>query len=209
MVLRWLKQRVLTGITLAAVVSTYSMVSLAEPLRSIGDVTIIGELADADSVTTINGEPAISGRTVFDSSLITTPAGMTAIVNLGAAGRIEIEPGSSFSVSSDGKAIAGSLLNGTVTVLKSGEPVVVKTATGANVLLNAGESANSASSGAARDHRDSTGKCIDDNNNGKEECGHINPIIFVVVIGGVLAAVLAASGGGGGSSSGGTISPIT
>jgi len=207
MVLRWFRQRALTGIALVALISTYSLVSLAEPLRSIGDVTIIGEPTDPNATATVNGEPAKSGRTIFDSSLITTPAGVTAIVNLGPAGRIEIEPESTFSVNSDGKTLTGALTSGTVTVLRANEPVNVTTATGASVLLNSGESANAASARAARDHKDSTGKCIDDNNNGKEECSSINPLIFVVVIGGVLAAVLAASGGGG--SSGGGISPIT
>lgn len=195
---------------LVTLVCTYSMVSLAAAGDPIGDISLVGEPLDANAVVTVNGEPAKSGRTLFSSSLITTPAGVTAIVNLGTAGRIEISPESSFSVDSNGKTVTGSLANGHLTVLRALEPVGVTTAAGTTVLLNAGESANASSTRAARDHKDSTGKCIDDDNDGKEECSSVNPLIFLVIIGGVLGAVLAASGGGGGSNSGGGgISPTS
>jgi len=184
------------------------MVALANTGGAIGDITLVGEPTDPNTSVTVNGEPAISGRSVFGSSAVTTPAGVTAIVDLGTAGRVEISPGSTFTVDSNGKAITGSLANGHMTVLRAAEQVNITNASGAAVALNEGESANASSTRAARDHRDSTGKCIDDDNDGKEECSKFNPIIIVAIVGGVLVAVLVATAGGGGSSGGG-ISPTT
>lgn len=88
-----------TPITLAlagAILSMYSMVSLAAPAQGqtgpSGDLSVVGEVS-------VNGTSAISGATVFSDSTITTAQGSSAVVSLGKLGRVEILPNSSLKLS--------------------------------------------------------------------------------------------------------------
>src|SRR5205085_1177574 len=125
---------------------TYSLVVLAAPGVAVGDLTITGRASSPDAVVTVNGEPATSGRTLFSSGVVKTPEGLTAVLNLGKAGRIRLEPSSTFSLSVNGDAVSGDLMDGNLTVINSAQPVSVKTATGAVVKVNAGEAASSSTS---------------------------------------------------------------
>jgi len=130
----------------AAIAMTYSMVVLAAPGIAVGDLTISGRASSPDAVVTVNGEPATSGRTLFSSGVVKTPEGLTAVLNLGKAGRIRLEPSSTFSLSVNGDAVSGDLMDGNLTVINSAQPVSVKTTTGAVVKVNAGEAASSSAS---------------------------------------------------------------
>ncbi len=133
-------QKVLTMCSLMAIVATSSMLGLAGTSKAVGELTVSGVGSPAEtSFVTVNGEPAQSGRSLFDSSTISTPEGMTATVNIGKAGKIQLGPNSAFIINSDGSFISGDLVAGTLTVLNSANPVSVRTSKGATVELNAGE----------------------------------------------------------------------
>lgn len=119
-----------------------SMVALASSVKPVGELIVTGS---SDKSVTVNGESAASGRTIFAASTITTPEGMTAVLDLGKAGKIELAPNTTYSLNADG-SISGSLSAGSAKVLSSTTTVGVKTLTGDVVSLNAGEmvSANSA-----------------------------------------------------------------
>lgn len=120
-----------------------SMVALANSVKPVGELVVNGK---SDKSVTVNGEPATSGRTIFAASTITTPEGMTAVLDLGKAGKIELAPNTIYNLNSDG-SLSGSLTAGTARVLNSASTVGIKTLTGETVNLNAGDmvTANSAS----------------------------------------------------------------
>lgn len=180
---------------LLALMSATSMFTLASSTRSIGELIVTGNNSDG---VTVNGEPATSGRTVFASSTITTPGGTSVVLNMGKAGKIELGPNTTFSIDGDGNVVSGSLTAGSVTLAGSELPIDVKTLSGETVALNNGETATASSASAARDHRDASGNCIDDDKDGKEECGlaAIPPWGWAAIIGGAaLVVVLIATSG--------------
>jgi hypothetical protein len=99
---------------------------------------------------------------------------------------------------SDGDAI-GDLAAGSVTLLSSAQAANVRIASGELISLKAGETASAGSARAARDHRDkTTGKCIDDDNDGKEECTEGLPLwAWYVIAGGIAGGVIIALAVGG------------
>ena len=128
----------LTMCLMVAMTATYSMVALASDGKSAGEILITGN--DNASTVTVNGEVAKSGRSIFSSSTISTPADAGAIINLGKAGKLELARNTTFAVSFDDSSINGSLSSGRVTVLTAAHAVGVKTLSG-DVKLNAGETA--------------------------------------------------------------------
>ena len=127
---------------IVTVLASSSMVALANSVKPIGELIVNGK---SDKSVTVNGEPAASGRTIFAASTITTPDGMTAILDLGKAGKIELAPSTTYNLNSDG-SLSGSLTEGSARVLNSASTVSIKTLTGDTVNLNAGDmvTANSA-----------------------------------------------------------------
>src|SRR5919199_50500 len=90
-----------------AVLSIYSMVSLAAP----GQQGPAGELSVSGKVT-VNGQNAISGATVFSDSTIVTAQNSSAVVSLGKLGRIEMLPGTTLKLSFTDNSITGMLDSG-------------------------------------------------------------------------------------------------
>jgi len=146
-------QKALTTCSLVALTLTYSMVALANSGKAVGELTISGGSADSTAFVTVNGEPAKSNRTVFASSTITTPEGMTAAVNFGKAGRIQFGPNTTFTLGADQDSISGDLASGSVTVLNAAKSVGVRTLAGETVQLNAGETATANSTTAAKQNK--------------------------------------------------------
>ena len=138
----WFRRALSSGL-MVAILATYSMVALASPAAAVGELTITASGSDIPNVT-VNGEMAKSGRSIFSSSVVSTPENASAVINLGKAGSIELAPNSTFAVSFDSSSISGDLTSGTVTVLGASAPVNVKTVGGQMVKLNAGESASAA-----------------------------------------------------------------
>lgn len=104
--------RSLTAATLAAAIfATSSLTALAAPGK-----TIMGELTVTGANVTVNGETANTGRTIFSSNTIATPANSGAVVNLGALGQVELAPNSSIDLTFDENGISGTLKSGQVKV---------------------------------------------------------------------------------------------
>ena len=175
-------QKALTMCSLIALFGTTSMVALAGTGKAVGELKVNGGGSTADtSFVTVNGEPAQTGRSVFDSSNISTPEGMTATVNLGKAGKILLGSNSSFTLNSDGAVISGALTSGTITVLSAARAVTVRTLEGETVELNAGETASASSATASSQTASSGGN---------------DWVIWAMIFGGAtLAVVLAATAG--------------
>ncbi len=141
----WIRNAV-TMCLMVALIATYSMVALASDGRAAGELVIN---SSETSLVTVNGEVAKSGRAIFSSSTISTPEGTGATVNLGKAGRIELAPSTTFTLSFDENTISGSLTSGSITVLNAAHSVGVRTLSGDLVQVNAGETANATSSSAS------------------------------------------------------------
>ena len=89
----------------AAVLSVYSMVSLARPGARSGELSIVGEV-------TVNGQKVISGGTIFSDSVIVTAKDSSATVSLGKLGRIELLANTSARLSFTENSIMGLLDSG-------------------------------------------------------------------------------------------------
>jgi hypothetical protein len=144
---RQVTQQVLSSLLLVVVFTTYSMVCLAAPGKAVGELMISGSAADGSSVN-VNGEPAKSGRTLFPNSTISTPDGVEAVISLGPSGKIQLGPGTTFTVSTS--PASGDLTAGEITLLSSAEGITVKTLSGEMVKLNSGETVSANSAAAAR-----------------------------------------------------------
>jgi hypothetical protein len=159
-----------------ALIATYSMVALASDGKATGEITITG--SSDNSVVTVNGEAVKSGRTIFSSSTITTQDGAKAVVNLGKAGRLEIAPNTTFTLSFDKTAISGDLALGSITVLSAAQSVNVKTAVGETVVLNAGDTATASSSSPSQSAAASSSP---------------NWAVFALIFGGAIAGIVLAT----------------
>jgi len=97
-----------------AILSAYSMVSLAAPGQQ-GQTGPSGELSVSGQVT-VNGQNAISGATVFTDSTVVTAQNSSAVVSLGKLGRVELLPGSTMRLSFNENSVSGMLESGRVRV---------------------------------------------------------------------------------------------
>ncbi|MEO6050458.1 MAG: hypothetical protein ABIP78_03905 [Pyrinomonadaceae bacterium] len=193
------------------VLLAYSMVTFAASSRPAGELIVTGQVGSEGTSVAVNGEIAKTGRTVFTSSTISTPDGMGATINFGKAGKISLGPNSIYTLTGDTDNLGGDLSSGSVTVLSGLETVSVNNLTGVTVKLNVGETAIATLPRAARDHTDpSTGKCIDDDNDGKKECGigALPTWGYIAIIGGILAVVVTAVVISGGDDASPSISPV-
>jgi hypothetical protein len=174
----WIR-RALSMCLMVATFATYSMVALAGSDRMAGELTVTGNgmNGDAPSVT-VNGQAARSGRSIFSSNVIATPANAGAVINLGKNGIIELAPNTTFTVNFDDKSVGGDLTSGKLTVLGTSASVNVKTSTGEVVNLTAGESVNA------------SGKKDDDDDN---HAGGAAWWVWAVIFGGAAAGILIAA----------------
>lgn len=89
----------------AAVLSTYSMLTLATTGARSGELSVIGEVS-------VNGQKVTSGGTIFSGSGIVTAKDSSAIASLGKLGRIELSANSSLRLTFADRAIVGFLDSG-------------------------------------------------------------------------------------------------
>ena len=162
----WIK-KALSTCSMVAILATYSMVALASDAKATGELIVNG-----NEVVTVNGEAAKSGRTIFTSSIISTPAEAGATLNLGKAGSIELAPNTSMSLSFDSNTVNVVLTSGAITNLRSAQAVTVDA--GGNVsAANAGDTVSAT---AAKD---------DDKNKKKAAWWP-----FALIFGGATAAII-------------------
>jgi hypothetical protein len=189
-------QKTLTVCSMTAILTVFSMVALAGTGAVAGELTVSGTAANGVFVT-VNGEPAESGRTISSSSTITTPEGITAVVNFGKLGKIQVGPNTTFSLNADNTSIAGNLTAGSITVLNATNGVSVRTLSGETVTVGVGETAT-ASGTTAKSTTTTAG-------------GNHNWLIFALVATGAMAAIVYAATTGSNNRLGAgatTVSPV-
>lgn len=186
-------RKAVSSCLMVAMIATYSMVVLANTDRAVGELIVSGGAADGTTpVVMINGEAAKTGRTIFSSSTISTPENTSATVNMGLAGEIVMSSNATAVLSFDASSINADLSSGTLTVLNSKQPVNVNIA-GVHHSLSSGETASAAGAPADdHDYRDSSGKCIDANKDGKLDCdAHAGAWwAWALVFGGATAGII-------------------
>lgn len=135
----WIR-KVLTSCVLAALLTTTSMVAMANSGRIAAELTVSGRNVNGDApAVMVNGEAANSGRSIFPSSTITTPDNTTAVISMGKAGQIELAPNSSLNLTFDDNTVSGELTAGQLTVLGSLGTVNIRTVDGKAATLKSGE----------------------------------------------------------------------
>lgn len=140
----WIRKALSMCLVIVTIV-TYSMVALASSEKIAGEILVTGSNVNGQTpLVKVNGEAAQSGRSIFSSSTIATPETAGAIISLGKAGKIELSPNTTLTLSFDEKGIAGDLMTGRVTVLSSADNVVINTANGKTSKLVSGESVSAA-----------------------------------------------------------------
>jgi hypothetical protein len=110
----WLRNLAAFCLMLTVFVSS-SMIALAKPSGSLaGEIIVSGN----DTVM-LNGERAFSGRTFFESGLVSTTETSSATIKLGKLGFITLAPNSSLSLSFNENTISGKVLSGDVQVFNN------------------------------------------------------------------------------------------
>lgn len=161
-------QKAVAAFLVVMLTGTYSVFAAAAA-TPIGEIIVVGTAAADAPAVTVNGEPVKSGRTLFSASTVVTTESLSATLNLGRAGRLQLSENSSFVLRVEGDRVSGELLAGRLTVLSTARKVDVKLLTGEITSLGAGESvANGAV--VIADDKDANGRCRDTNGNGRLEC---------------------------------------
>jgi hypothetical protein len=162
----------------ATVLVTYSMVALAAGPKASGEILISGNSIDGNTPSAlVNGETVKTGRTIFSSSTISTPEGVTAVLKLGKAGVLELGPNSSVAIEFDDQTIKGSISSGTVKVIAARDQVNMNDAAGLMMNLLPGETATA------------TGKAQDDD----DDNGGAAWWLWAIVFGGAAAGIIYAA----------------
>jgi len=207
----WSRKSVAFCLTIA-ILSVYSMVSLAAPGQSQTGPS--GELSVSGQVT-VNGQSAISGATVFSDSTIITAPNSSAIVSLGKLGRVELLAGSTMRLSFSANAISGSLdagraristMTGTSANITTKDGAVVADAGQASVFSISTECGNTVIATQSGNVALHAGDKVQQIAAGKDAsagqatpgtpCARMaTPSSFGHLSGGALAALLAAAGG--------------
>lgn len=137
----WIK-KALSMCLVVATMATYSMVTLANSERIAGALSVSGKNINGEAAfVKVNGEAAQSGRSIFSSSTIATPADANAVIDLGKTGKVQLAPNTILAMSFNEKGISGDLSAGQITVLNASDAVSITTLDGKVVKLNAGDSA--------------------------------------------------------------------
>ncbi|MFN6963087.1 MAG: hypothetical protein ACK4S4_04900 [Pyrinomonadaceae bacterium] len=187
----WIRKTLSMGLS-ATIFATSSMFALAAPGKAVGELTVTGSQSAA---VTVNGEAAKSGRSIFSSSVISTPENAGAVINLGKSGVIELAPNTTLALSFDDKSLSGDLTSGALTVLSAAAPVMVKTASG-EMSAAAGETVSAA------------GKRQDDDDNDGGAAWWLWALVFGGAAAGILIAATQADNDVSLGGSGTVVSPV-
>ncbi len=151
----WIRQALAMCLTFTVFV-TYSMAAAGGTRKLAGEILISGTSASGTTPSAIvNGETVKSGRTIFSTSTVSTPEGVTATLKLAKAGIIELSPNTSVVVSFDEEQVTGTISSGVVRVLSAQNGVMMTIAGGETLTLLPGEVASA--TGRAQDDDDDDG----------------------------------------------------
>lgn len=178
----WIK-KALSMCLVVATMATYSMATLANSERIAGALSVSGKNINGEAAfVKVNGEVAQTGRSIFSSSTIATPADANAVIDLGKTGKIQLAPNTILALSFTEKGISGDLSTGQVTVLSASDAVSIKTVDGKVVKLNAGDSAVA-----------TTGKTQDKDDDDTTSDGGSGWLLFAGILGGAAVAIIIAA----------------
>lgn len=138
----WIRNIAAFCLMVTVFVST-SMIALAKPGNSLaGEIIVSGQNTNGvEPAVMLNGERISSGRTFFESGLISTSETASATIKLGKLGYINLAPNSSLSITLSENNISGTLLNGDVKVFNN-EGVTVNIENAGNSSSNKAQSGN-------------------------------------------------------------------
>lgn len=120
----------------------YVQTSFAEPGNARASVPVpqalVAKLTTRGGAATVNGTGASSGATILSGATIETPDQVSATIDLGSAGTIELQPGSSIQLDfADDGTVRVKVLRGCVTMKKKGAAAgEIYTAEGASEKTN-------------------------------------------------------------------------
>ncbi len=188
---RWM--RIVASTTLVLIVfTTSSYVALAQ-------VPFTGELLVSGNSVTVNGENAANGRTIVVPSSIVTGAGSYATLNFTNVGRIQVSPGTTFTIDGSGVNLRGSLSSGSVTIVSAANAVTITTLCGKTVMAKTGDVVSfEAVCGTGTPPSQTAGGVAK----------HSSSLLYLLLAGAAVGIIAGVAGGGGGNS-GGSTSPTT
>ena len=175
-------------VCLIAVFLAAQSVTILAADKIAGDLTVTGQTVNGTKpIVTVNGESAVSGRSVFSSSVIETFENSGAVVGIGKKGKIEAAADTKFTISFDAENVRCDLVTGSLTVVDSVHKVAVKLPDGRVIELGAGETANAANNNASA------------KSSAPATAGGATWLPWAIVVGGAATAIIigAAVGGNG------------
>ena len=104
--------RTLSLVAVMALISSFSMVTLAETASATGEIAVVGQVS-------VNGVATVSGATLVSGSVITTGEGSSATINLGKAGRVEVLSNSNVTLNFSASEIAAVMTSGKARVMNA------------------------------------------------------------------------------------------
>ncbi len=121
-----------TFLTAIAVWSAFSLIAIAAPVETMGEINVNGQV-------TVNGQGAVSNSTIISGNTIVTGANSTATINLGKNGRVELLPDTNFTLKFSNNSIIGTLNAGKVRILNSPGVATSVATRNATVVADAGQ----------------------------------------------------------------------
>ena len=126
-------RKIITLTNLVAVLTVYSMVSLAAPTGSTAEISVTGQV-------TVNGQTAVSNSTVLSGSTIVTGTGSSATISIGKTGRLELSGDSNLTLQFSDNSITGVLSAGKVLVTNGAGVAATITSKDTVAIADAGQS---------------------------------------------------------------------
>jgi hypothetical protein len=190
-----LARAVRIAVTTALILATFASSSYF----SFAQVPFTGELLVSGNAVSVNGETAANGRTIVVPSTITTGPGSYATINFANVGRLQLLPGSTFTIDGSGTTLRGSLSAGSVTIVNAVNPVTITLLCGKSVIAKSGDVISFDTVCGATTSQTPT----------KRPAAKSSSMLLIALAGAAIGVVVAVAGGGGGSSGGGTTSGTT
>jgi hypothetical protein len=163
----------------------------------LAQVPFTGELLVSGPSVTVNGEAAANGRTIIVPSNIVTGPGSYATINFANVGRIQLSPGTTFTIDGAATTLRGSLSAGSVTVVSGVNPIAITLLCGKSLFAKAGDVVSFDTMCGAVTSPTQTASGTKSNS------------LLYLLLAGAAVGVIAGVAGGGGGNGGGSTSPTT
>ena len=188
---RWMRMTVSAALA-CVVFTTSSFLALAQ-------TPFTGELLVSGNSVTVNGESAANGRTIVVPSSIVTGAGSYATLNFANVGRVQVSPGTTFTIDGSGVMLRGSLSTGSVTIVNAVNPVTITTLCGKTVTAKTGDvvSFDAVCGAGTPPSQTPAGGAA----------AKSNSLLYLLLAGAAVGIIAGVAGGGGGGGGGGSTSP--